>query len=109
MTSIPWLEITNRRRPTSRTERGNRKYELDPMVLPEATEFIALWNALTLSEKVVLRCRCTGMVSGECAEYLDMSPQTLKNHVTNAFKALGIDRMTQIAYYLGRYDGKLEG
>lgn len=55
------------------------------------------FGALTPREKDVLRLIAKGMVNRDIAKALFISEHTVKNHVTNIYRKVGVDDRTQIA------------
>ncbi len=56
-------------------------------------------DALTRRESEVLKLLAVGMYNKEVAERLDISERTVKNHVSNIFKKLGVTDRTQAAVF----------
>lgn len=56
-------------------------------------------DMLTNREKDVLLLLAVGMYNKEIAERLDISERTVKNHVSNLFKKLGVTDRTQAAVF----------
>lgn len=80
----------------------NRFHQL-VMQQGEATKIMASFNEaaqnLTRRELEVLQCIVDGMSNKECAEHLFISEKTVKNHVTNLLRKLGVEDRTQAAVY----------
>jgi DNA-binding NarL/FixJ family response regulator len=57
------------------------------------------FQALSLREMEVLSCITQGMSNKEIAQRLNISQQTVKNHVTSILKKLDVDDRTQAAIY----------
>jgi DNA-binding NarL/FixJ family response regulator len=57
------------------------------------------FQALSLREMEVLSCITGGMSNKEIAQRLNISQQTVKNHVTSILKKLDVDDRTQAAIY----------
>ncbi len=58
-------------------------------------------HRLTPSQLVILRLRATGMTNDAIATQLVVSPQTVRNHVQNAFKRLGVNDIVSALNALG--------
>jgi DNA-binding NarL/FixJ family response regulator len=56
-------------------------------------------NALTMREKEVLLCLVKGMNNKEIAQSLFISDKTVKIHVSNIFKKLGVKSRSQVVIY----------
>lgn len=56
-------------------------------------------DTLTRRESEVLKLLAVGMYNKEVAERLDISERTVKNHVSNIFKKLGVTDRTQAAVF----------
>lgn len=57
---------------------------------------------LSIREMEVLSCVTQGMSNKEIARYLDISQQTVKNHITSILRKLGLEDRTQAAIFAVR-------
>lgn len=57
---------------------------------------------LSIREMEVLSCVTQGMSNKEIARYLDISQQTVKNHITSILRKLGLEDRTQAAMFAVR-------
>lgn len=56
-----------------------------------------LLGELTARERDVLKLMARGCNNAQIAERLFISPHTVKNHVSNIYRKMGIDDRTQVA------------
>lgn len=56
-----------------------------------------LLGELTLREQDVLKLIAKGLSNSDIAKRLFISPHTVKNHVSNIYRKIGIDDRTQVA------------
>ncbi len=54
-------------------------------------------NKLTDKEKIILKLLCKGKINKEIAKFLNIKESTVKNHVYNIYKKLGIKRRAEAA------------
>ena len=70
--------------------------------------------ALTKRQRQIVRLRARGLTIGEIGERYYLSENTVKNHLRDAFRTLGLSglrcqaRLGRACYLLGRYDGRRE-
>jgi DNA-binding NarL/FixJ family response regulator len=80
------------------------------LVIEDDPEFVERWNTLTERQMWAVRCRAHGLTNGECAEQAGVSPQAIKNQLTDAFRKMGREhRISRIAFLLGRYHAAVGG
>jgi len=58
---------------------------------------------LTAREMQVLMCVANGMSNKEISRNLNISEQTVKNHMSSVLRKLGVDDRTQAAMYAVRH------
>jgi len=78
--------------------RGEREWEQLRAVVAQAPVF----KSLTARELDILCLIGKGLTNLEIAGELFISPHTVKNHVTNIYRKLGIDDRTQLAILVQR-------
>lgn len=72
-------------------------------------QFASGWESLTPRQQQVMRARCAGQSRAAIAEQLSMEEATVRSHLTQARRRLGLDgsgypMIARTAYLLGRYD-----
>ena len=100
--------------------RGQRQ-ALEDAALAEAAREVGFPDddpcaELTSRQRAILRLIASGKGQAGAAAALGISPQTVKNHLTNAYQALGLTKRgnglgksARAAYLLGLYDGARDG
>ena len=79
-----------------------------PVVPPESLDGIAGRFGLTPAEKNVLGLVGTGLSNEEIGERLFVSPATVRTHVYNLFKKLGVRSRVQAALLLSQGSARLD-
>jgi DNA-binding NarL/FixJ family response regulator len=67
----------------------------------------SITNNLTIREIEVLKQIAEGLINKEIAKNLFISEKTVKNHISNIFKKLGVNDRTQAAIYAFKHNIKL--
>jgi DNA-binding NarL/FixJ family response regulator len=65
----------------------------------DAPETMQLFHPLSPREMDILRCIARGLSNKEIAKMLDISQQTVKNHMTTILRKLAVNDRTQAAVY----------
>lgn len=54
------------------------------------------WSRLTVSERRVVALTCEGLTNPQIGQRLSISPRTVKRHLYEVFRKLGISSRTQL-------------
>lgn len=54
------------------------------------------WNRLTVSERRIVALTCEGLTNPQIGQRLSISPRTVKRHLYEVFRKLGVSSRTQL-------------